>query len=68
MESMFKDGYFVPRKRFNYLTGWEELKEHKGAPTNVKEYRTVKINGKIVLVSGYSSKFCRHNHELKKGS
>lgn len=51
MESMFKDGYFVPRKRFNYLTGWEELKDHKGAPTNVKEYRTVKINGKTVALN-----------------
>ena len=51
MESMFKDGYFVPRKRFNYLTGWEELKEHKRASTNVKEYSSVKINGKTVALN-----------------
>jgi hypothetical protein len=48
MESMFKDGYFVPRKRFNYLTGWEELKEHKKPSNNEKGHNAIKINGKTI--------------------
>ena len=49
MEGVQKGSYFITRKKYNYLTGWYELKDPKGKPEHIRIAKTVKINGKQIV-------------------